>query len=449
MNSSISRRGFVKGVGAGFGMLLIGGYNNAIGRSITKIDKPNFIIIMADDLGYGDVGCYGNTKIRTPNIDAIAAGGMRLTDYHSNGAVCSPTRAALLTGRYQQRCGISGVVTAAKHRETGMALSEVTFAEVLKQKDYATGLFGKWHVGYPVEFNPIKQGFDEFAGFVSGNVDYQSHVDQEGYADWWDGEKLEDEKGYTTDLITKYGEGFIEKHRGEAFCLYLAHEAPHYPYQGPGDGPVRKVGNVKAFKGRVDKAEAYKEMVEAMDAGVGRIVEKVKQTGIEKKTLIFFCSDNGPAAHGSSGGLRGKKGTLWEGGHRVPAVAYWPGRIEAGTVSDETIIGMDMLPTMAAMAGAEVPKGAQPDGVDVSGVLLEGEKLKERTLFWQHGGQKAVRQGKWKLVTQKDKVHLFDLSSDIAEKNNLATAEKEITAKLVELLDKWHDDVWDGVEKRS
>jgi arylsulfatase A-like enzyme len=404
---------------------------------------------MADDLGYGDVGCYGNTYIRTPNIDALAAGGMRLTDYHSNGAVCSPTRAALLTGRYQQRCGINGVVTAKKHRETGMPLSEITFAEVLKQKDYATGLFGKWHVGYPAEFNPIKQGFDEFVGFVSGNVDYQSHVDQEGYADWWNGEKLEDEDGYTTDLITKYGERFIEKHHAKPFCLYLAHEAPHYPYQGPGDGPERKVGDAHAFKGRTDKKAAYKEMIEAMDAGVGKIVEKVRQAGIEKNTLIFFCSDNGPAGPGSAGGLRGKKGTLWEGGHRVPAIAYWPGKIKAGSESDETIMGMDMLPTMAAMAGAEVPKQAEADGIDVSSVMLNNAKLKPRTLFWQHKDQKAVRQGKWKLVVGKNKAHLFDLASDLAEKNDLAKTEKAVTAKMVKLLDRWQTEVWDGVEKRS
>ena len=449
MNNTMNRRRFIKYTGAGLGILLLGGCGRSVETVGKLATKPNFIIIMADDLGYGDIGCYGNKKIRTPNIDALAAGGMRFTDYHSNGAVCSPTRAALLTGRYQQRCGINGVVTAAKHRDKGMALSEITFAEVLKQRDYATGLFGKWHVGYPVEFNPMKQGFDEFVGFVSGNVDYQSHVDQEGYADWWQGEKLEDEKGYTTDLITKYGERFIEDHRDEAFCLYLAHEAPHYPFQGPGDGPERKVGNVRAFKQREDKAQAYKEMIEAMDAGVGRIVEKVKRMGIEKNTFVFFCSDNGPASQGSSGPLRGKKGTLWEGGHRVPALAYWPGTIEASSISDETVMGMDMLPTMAAMAGMKLGDKSRYDGMDVSGVMLRGAKLNERPLFWQHNKQKAMRLGKWKLVTQNDKVYLFDLASDLGETNDLATIEKEVTAKLAGMLDKWHDDVWSDGNKVS
>ena len=442
----MQRREFIRRVGA-FACAMGWGLGLEAGEASRRGKRPNFILIMADDLGYGDVGCYGSTKIRTPHIDALAARGMRFTDYHSNGAVCSPTRAALLTGRYQQRCGINGVVTAARHRHTGMSLDEVTFAEVLKQEDYVTGLFGKWHVGYSVEFNPIKQGFDEFVGFVSGNVDYQSHVDQEGYADWWQGEILEDEKGYSTDLITRYGEKFIAEHHEAPFCLYLAHEAPHYPYQGPGDGPERLVGNTKAFKGRSDRPQAYKEMIEAMDAGIGRIVDKVRQTGIEEETLIFFCSDNGPAIHGSSGGLRGKKGTLWEGGHRVPAIACWPGRIKPRSQSDQTIMGMDLLPTMAALAGAAVP--SKPDGVDVSGVMLKGQVLDERTLFWQHGKQKAVRQGRWKLVVDKNKTHLFDLAEDRAEQHDLAAEEEDILAKLIKRLETWQSQVWTGVEQRS
>ncbi|MHC4518058.1 MAG: sulfatase-like hydrolase/transferase, partial [Planctomycetota bacterium] len=193
-------------------------------------ERPNIILIMADDLGYGDIGCYGGW-IQTPNIDALAKGGMRFTDYHSNGAVCSPTRAALLTGRYQQRCGIDAVVTAkGPARETGMAQKEITFAEVLKQRGYVTGLFGKWHVGYRVQFNPTKQGFDEFIGYVSGNVDYHTHIDQANITDWWKGPKKAPEEGYVTDLVTKHAVDFLHRHKDEPFCLYLPHEAPHYPY---------------------------------------------------------------------------------------------------------------------------------------------------------------------------------------------------------------------------
>ena len=447
MNMAVNRRRFIKGAGLGISTLLLGGCESAFQSKNRTTTKPNFIIIMADDLGYGDISCYGNEIIRTPNIDALAADGMRFTDYHSNGAVCSPTRAAMLTGRYQQRCGITGVVTAANHRHTGMSLDEITFAEVLKQKNYTTGLFGKWHLGYETEFNPIKQGFDEFAGFVSGNVDYHSHIDQEGHADWWHGEKLEEDKGYSTDMITQYGEKFIEKHHSKPFCLFLAHEAPHYPYQGPDDDPQRKVGNPKTFKGREDKAAAYKEMIEAMDAAIARIVDKVNKMNIENNTLIFFCSDNGPAAHGSSGPLRGKKGSLFEGGHRVPAIAYWPGKIKTGCVTDETIMGMDLFPTMAAMTGAATPSNL--DGIDFSSVMLRGAKLIERTLFWQQGGQKALRRGKWKLVMQKKNTQLFNLENDLAEKNDLSTIEKDITTELTVLLNNWYSEVTNGVQKRS
>ena len=172
--------------------------------------KANIIIIMADDLGYGDIGCYGNTTIKTPNLDAIAAGGMKFTDFHSNGAVCSPTRAALLTGRYQQRCGIEGVIYAkGSTRETGIPLQEITFAEVLKSAGYKTAIFGKWHLGYNVKFNPTKQGFDEFRGYVSGNVDYHSHIDGAGMEDWWKNDEKVPEEGYSTDLITKHAIRFI------------------------------------------------------------------------------------------------------------------------------------------------------------------------------------------------------------------------------------------------
>ena len=190
---------------------------------------------MADDLGYGDVGCYGSRRNQTPQIDALARDGMRFTDFHSSGTVCSPTRAGLLTGRYQQRSGIPAVITAANHRDVGLPLEEITFAERLKKAGYGTAMFGKWHLGYERRFNPIHQGFEQFRGYVSGNVDYVSHVDQTGIADWWDGDKLVPEQGYSTELITKHAVEYIEQNRERPFCLYVAHEAPHYPYQGPGD----------------------------------------------------------------------------------------------------------------------------------------------------------------------------------------------------------------------
>jgi arylsulfatase A-like enzyme len=415
---------------------------------------PNIIVIMADDLGYGDIGCYGNESANTPHLDELAAGGVRFTDFHSNGAVCSPTRAALLTGRYQQRCGIEGVVTAKNHRHTGMALGEVTFAEVLKEAGYATAIFGKWHLGYPAAFNPTKQGFDTFRGYVSGNIDYHAHIDQEGHEDWWHGCEKVPEEGYSTDLITEHGVRFIEQNKEVPFCLYLPHEAPHYPYQGRHDKADRTPGNGKPTHGtREDKAVAYKEMVQAMDEGVGRIVDTVRRLGLEHTTFIFFCSDNGATPLGSNNPLRGHKGTLWEGGHRVPAIAYWPGTIEPG-VTHETALTMDLFPAMVAMAGASIPEGLVLDGVDLLPMLTGKKRLPERTVFWRTNKQKALRKGPWKLLVETQRKEggkrpagpqLFNLETDLAEQEDLSQTETGRVAELLHELGQWEQKVSSGV----
>jgi len=454
MNREMNRREFIRyavGSAAAAGLANCGcSTGKADAGSKAADERPNIIVIMADDLGYGDVGCYGSRKIKTPNIDALARGGMKFTDYHSNGAVCSPTRAALLTGRYQQRCGIEGVVTAAKHRHTGMALEEVTFAEVLKRRGYATGIFGKWHVGYNVEFNPARQGFDEFIGYVSGNVDYHSHIDQAGFEDWWKNLEKVPEGGYVTDLITEHGIDFIERHRDEPFCLYLPHEAPHYPYQGRKDPPERLPGGKKGRRAQGDEiGRAYKEMVEVMDEGIGRIVEAVRRLGLARKTFIFFCSDNGATKNGSNRPLNGFKGSLWEGGHRVPAVAYWPGKIKPGTVADETVLGMDLYATMVSIAGAKLPAGLKLDGVDLLDMITRGGKLPKRTLFWRYRNNKAVRKGPWKLLVQGNNAKLYNLDDDLGETKDLAGEKPDIFAEMKAELAGWEQEVSAGVKLRA
>ena len=412
-------------------------------------DKPNVIIILADDLGYGDISAFGNELFETPHIDALAADGVRFTDFHSNGAVCSPTRAALLTGRYQQRTGINGVVTAARHRHTGLPLAEVTFAELVKESGYSTGLFGKWHVGYAPKYNPVKQGFDEFIGYVSGNVDYHAHLDQTGEEDWWKRDKLSPEEGYTTDLITKHGVDFIRRHKDRPFLLYLGHEAPHYPYQGRKDPPryTREKGRTKD----PHTPEVYQEMIQVMDEGIGKIREALVENGLEKKTLVVFFSDNGPARPGSAGPLRGRKGQLWEGGHRVPAAACWPGTIEAGRVSEATVMGADLFPTIAALTSAPLPDGVQIDGINLLPHLKDGTALPERPMFWATAKQAAARKGSLKLVTGPDfaKPELYDLAGDLGEERNLAGEKPELAAELLKLLKDWHADVTEDVEPRS
>jgi len=450
----MNRREFIKCIagGAVAAVLTNGGCSMANSCGSSKgTDRPNIILIMADDLGYGDIGCYGSKIISTPNIDALAEGGMKFTDYHSNCPVCSPTRAALLTGRYQQRAGIEGVIYAkGPTRQTGLTLEEITFAEVLKTRSYAMGIFGKWHLGYNVEFNPVRQGFDEFRGYVSGNVDYHSHIDGAGFDDWWKNLEKVPEEGYCTDLITKHGIDFIERHKDEPFCLYLPHESVHSPYQGRNDPPERLPGGKKGKTAKGDEiARAYKEIVEVMDESVGRIVETVKRLGLERKTFIFFCSDNGATKNGSNGALAGYKGSLWEGGHRVPAVAYWPGRIKPGTVTSQTSLGMDMFPTMVSIAGAKMPAGLKLDGVDLLGMLTENSKLPERTLFWRYRKERAARKGSWKLLTQSDSVKLYNLDEDLGEKKNLAGTRPEMVKMLQNELTAWEQDVSAGVELRA
>ena len=407
------------------------------GKPTDPQQPPNFVVIMADDLGYAELGCYGSKTFKTPHIDALAEGGLRLTDFHSNGAVCSPTRAALLTGRYQQRSGIDGVVTAKGHRHTGLGLEQETVAEMLKRAGYATGMFGKWHVGYDPKFNPSKQGFDQFHGFVSGNIDLFSHVDQEGWFDWWVQDQLTYTPGYAPHHITERGIEFIRQHKDRPFLLYLPHPAPHYPYQGPMDQANRvvkkgfkpeqldKLATVPALK-KAAAARAYREMVQDLDAQVGRIIAELQSQGLRKNTLVIFCSDNGGTGNkelGSSNApLRGKKGQLYEGGHRVAGIFNWPGKIKP-QVSTETVLTFDLMPTFAELAGV-VPE-ATMDGVSLKSLLLDHENLAKRPLIWMTGKSTAYRQGDWKLLLGSGRKLppsplLYNLRQDLGETTDLA-----------------------------
>ncbi len=415
-------------------------------NSKPKVDKPNIIIIMADDLGYGDLSLYGNREIHTPNIDQLGKEGALFTDFHSNGAVCSPTRAALLTGKYQQRVGVDGVITAKFNRDQGLALSEKTFAETAKEMGYTTAMFGKWHLGYHTKFNPIRQGFDEYIGFVSGNVDYHSHIDQEGYEDWWSGDKLKKEVGYTTDLISSHAVDFIERHHSKNFLLYIAHEAPHYPFQGRASKAERKLRGTEnntftPIGSAENKTELYKEMIEVMDEGVGSILQTLKKLNLEENTFVFFMSDNGASSHGSNGKLRGNKGSLWEGGHRVSAMARWNKTIKAGQTLDATLLTMDLWPTVAELMGASLPNDI--DGVSFKKYLLEGEKTKNRKLFWQFGERLAMRDGPWKLVLERPDYtpELYRLDEDLSETFEVSKQYPQKVEEMRKKLVEWKNEV--------
>ena len=400
---------------------------------------PNIIIIMADDLGYGDLSIYGNKTIQTPNIDMLGNNGLLLTDFHSNGTVCSPTRAALLTGKYQHRVGVKGVISAKNHRHIGLPLEEKTFAETAKEVGYKTAIFGKWHLGYDPKFNPIEQGFDEYIGFVSGNIDYHSHIDQEGFEDWWSQGELKKESGYSTDLINQHAINFIERNKNESFLLYIAHEAPHYPIQGRGSLADRKIGSKKfiASGSEKDKPKIYKEMIEVMDEGIGKIIKTINKSNLDKKTIIFFFSDNGGTKLASNGKLRAYKGSVYEGGHRVSALVWSPKLIEAGRISNQSIMTMDIYPTITDFIGAIQPENI--DGISFKNHLLKGEEVKERSLFWEFNSNLAMRRNQWKLVIgRKNKIpELYNLEDDLGENFDLAEENSEIVDEMLKEIEAW------------
>lgn len=425
--------------------------------------KPNFVVILVDDMGHAGVGCFGNPHFKTPEIDRLAFEGMRLTDFHSSGNVCSPTRAGLLTGRYQQRAGIEAVIhPAADHAEhrKGLQKSEVTFAELLRSAGYATGIVGKWHLGYPhnsPDYHPEEHGFDEFVGYHSGNIDFVSHVGDHMKHDWWRGREETREEGYVTDLVNDHAVDFIERHRDRPFCLYVPHLAIHNPLQERGD-PVRRTEEKWTRWKAADEAESvakFKGMTLPVDEGVGRIRAALRKHGIEEDTVVFFLTDNGPTNEAPSGNplLRGNKGSVHEGGHRVPFIALWPGRIAPGTASDVPAIALDLMPTMLSLADVPVPDDRPLDGVDLSGLLLRGEAPDPRPLYWAALGnngsrEEAMREGPWKLVVKhpgakpgsfgNERVELYRLDRDPSEKEDLAEAEAERAGAMLGRLKSWY-----------
>lgn len=412
-------------------------------------DKPNVIVIIVDDMGYGGVSCFDNQNFTTPEIDQLCADGVKLTDFHSNGAVCSPTRAALMTGRYQQRSGCDEVVNAdprvAMHH-IGIHDSEWTFAEAMKSSGYATGILGKWHLGYKPEYHPMNHGFDEFNGFISGNIDAHSHMDRMNVQDWWQGEELKDEPGYHTDLINKHAVDFIERHKSEPFFLYVAHGTPHSPHQaraskiqrGPEKGQLPAWAPEETYSND-PKSEDWliRHFILPVDEGVGQIRAKLEELGIADNTIIWFVSDNGGTGGNrtTSPLTKGNKSQFYEGGHRVPGIVWAPGRVKSGSVSDELMLTFDIMPTSMDMSGIEAPEGLMLDGVNVSAAIFKGEALPHKIRFWNMGNRGALRDGDWKIVVSNSKSELFNLEVDPKEKKNIAEQYPERVTEMRRVYD--------------
>ena len=439
-------------------------------KTIRK-NTPNIILILADDLGYGDLGSYYGGLAKTPNLNRLAQEGMLFTDFHSNGSMCSPTRAALLTGRYQQRLEIEGPLpTSWNSRGIGRDENkeEITIAEYLQKTGYTTGIFGKWHLGKHPSGNPVLHGFDEFRGFTCGCSDYFTKIDRNGYRDWWHNDELEFQEGYVTDVITDNSIDFINTNKDRPFFLYVTHLGIHFPWQGPDDGHLETRREGEDFSGNNPGPQSKLgphspeqitsvliEMIEAVDKSVGRIIESLHKEGLSENTLVFFTSDNGSYLNydgnlwpyvGSNGPLRGQKTDLYEGGHRVPAIAWWPGQIPALSVSDQTVMTFDLLPTFLDLLNIEYPPedGQNAiDGISILPLLLNGQPLTQRTLFWRFREKKAVREGKWKLVIAKkgSSPELYNLHNDIGESVDLSFEYPQVTVQLMEKFVEWEKDV--------
>jgi arylsulfatase A-like enzyme len=406
--------------------------------------RSNVVLIITDDVGYGDIGSYGSPDIKTPHLDRLARDGVRFTDFYA-APTCTPTRAALITGRYQQRVALEAPLPSPPAGGRGLPASGRSLPQLLKNNGYATGLVGKWHLGYRPEYHPNAHGFDYFFGFLSGLVDYYQHTDQTGKPDLYENGKPVQVDGYMTDLITDRSVTFIEQNAQRPFFLEVAYNAAHWPFQVP-DKPSVAPDNarfVQPHEQNTSTRREYAAMLERADQGVGRILDALRKHDLARDTLVIFTNDNGGEWLSRNAPLYHRKDTLWEGGIRVPLIMRWPGRIATGRTSRQVGITMDLTRTVLAATNTPVPAEAKLEGMDLLELIGRPAPL-ERTLFFritQSRNQRAVRQGDWKLLVDAGDVLLFNLRDDIGERNDLAKERPDIASKLRPLIAEWEKDV--------
>ena len=380
---------------------------------------PNIVFIMADDLGYADVGCYGRPELSTPNIDRIAARGARLTQGYANSAVCSATRLALITGRYQYRLPLGLEEPLAGKTDVGLPPEHPTLPSLLRQVGYTTALIGKWHLGVPPDFGPTKSGYQQFYGIRSGAVDYYSHQNARGSHDLWDGDEPVHQAGYMTDLLGDRAVSTIDgaARLNQPFLLSLHFNAPHWPWEAPGDRAESdrlRGGNLRHYDGGTQ--QTYYRMIQAMDLQIGRVLQVLDAHGITDDTIVIFTSDNGGERFSDTWPFTGIKTELLEGGLRVPTLICWPSRIPAGQVSDQVAITMDWFPTLLDAAGTGPAEGYPSDGINLLPMLTGQRPPLPRKLFWRYktNAQRAHRDGDHKYLKIRDNSFLFDVVADPA-----------------------------------
>jgi arylsulfatase A-like enzyme len=416
-------------------------------------DRPNIVLIVADDLGYGDLGSYGAPDIKTPNLDRLAREGVRLPQFYANAPVCTPTRAALITGRYQQRLPLdrpleTNAATPATGLDIGLAATGRSLPQLMKNQGYATALIGKWHLGFKPEFQPNRHGFDYFFGFLAGYVDWYEHVRGDGQPDLWENGTAVQHDGYLGHELTKRAVSYVSEHTSGPFFLEVTFGAPHWPFQSPRRRSVAARTNGSMLQQPANAnpptRKDYAEIVEDLDASVGRILDAIESRGLARKTLVVFVSDNGGEWLSRNAPFFHRKDTVWEGGIRVPAIFRWTSVLPAGRTLSQVGITMDLSATFVTLAGGAAAEAGY-EGMDLLPVLRGTAAPVERTLFWRVGPApaqaRAARSGDWKLVLEGQKQLLFDLSHDLGERQELAAQHPNRVRDLKAKFDAWEKDM--------
>lgn len=452
----INKMKFFNSLGFHIGVLVFSCWFLGHSQNTKERDRPpNFIIIFTDDQGYADLGCFGGTHVKTPRIDKMAAEGAKLNSFYVAAPLCTPSRAALMTGSYPKRVGMAKRVLLAAD-SLGLNPKEITIAEVLKSAGYKTGMFGKWHLGDQPEFLPTRQGFDEFFGIPYSHDIHPFHGNQKKFnfpsLPLLDGEtviELDPDADYLNKRITKRAVRFIEKNKEQPFFVYLPHTSPHRPLLASPEFMKNAPEDVKAILKNegtgVDyktRDKIYPQTIAEIDWSVGQILDALKANRLDENTFVIFTSDNGPMI-GSAMPLKGKKGSTFEGGVRMPTVVRWPGKIPAGSVNNQLLTAMDLLPTFAKLADAEVPTNRVLDGKDVFSVL-QGKSKSPHEVFYYYSKDilEAVRSGKWKLrIAGKSSPALYDLENDISESRNVLGQHPYIVTKLRAFVSKFEKEL--------
>lgn len=431
MGRSITRREFLNTTAAATAAVTIGG---PIGPAAAP--RPNLLFILADDLGYGDLSCFGRPDYQTPVLDALARQGLKFLSAYAAAPVCTPTRCAFVTGRFPQRLEV-GLREPLKNRVTeidiGLPPGHPTVASRLKLAGYDTALVGKWHLGWKPEFGPNQHGYDEFFGILSGAADYFTHSD-----DLWDNLTRVDRTGYLTDLLTDRAVQFIERRRSQPFYLSLHYNAPHAPWEGPGDAAMNHADHGPGPMTNGGSRKVYAAMMKSLDDGIGRVLSALSRTHQDRNTLVIFTSDNGGERYSYNWPFSSEKLDLFEGGVRVPAIVRWPGVVRPGHITDQPVTTMDWSATLLAAGGA-TPDPAYPlDGDDLTPILSGVRQPYERAFFWRTIDRDAARVGKWKYLKESGNEHLFDLEMDPGEKNDLRMAHPDVFSRIKAQYAEWN-----------